>query len=321
MKLLDISIIIPTRNRAKSIIETIDSIYKCEYIPNEIIIIDQSENKQSQIIKKEISRYKDIEIKYIHQNIPSSTSSRNKGIELAKNEIIVFSDDDIYVEEKTLYNIYEKFKNDKSISLIAAIDKLSLGEVSNKLTSIIGYTFFRNNPFKQNGYVMKSMFGRYPKTIEKTIETEWAMGYFFATKKSILEVGNIRFDENMKSYAYAEDLDFTYRINKYSKDNKLNMIIDPKIIVEHRVSKEWRTTKLQYSIAFIVNREYLSYKLFPNSIRSRIMVRWANIGEVVRRILIKDNPKDIIKAQQICYKYRNEIKNGNIPEDIFAIYK
>ena len=44
MKILDISVVIPTRNRVDSLIETIEQIYNCEYIPNEIVIVDQSKN-------------------------------------------------------------------------------------------------------------------------------------------------------------------------------------------------------------------------------------------------------------------------------------
>ena len=317
MKILDISVVIPTRNRVDSLIETIEQIYNCEYIPNEIVIVDQSEKKISEEIKNKISKYKNIKIVYYHQEIPSLTKARNQGLRLAKNEIVVFSDDDIYVENETLYRIFNCFNENKCISLIGAIDTLDNLNSINKLYSVMGYIFLRKKYNSKEGYVMKSIFGRYPQNIDKRIKTQWAMGYFFAIRKSIAEKGNIYFDENLKSYAYPEDLDFTYRFSEYSKKLNMYMIIDPNIRVEHRVSQEWRLTTKKHSLMFIIYREYLSYKLFPNDKLSRLMTRWSNFGELIRRVIEKDNPMDIVKAQYTCDIHRKKIKTGELINDLF----
>ena len=49
----------------------------------------------------------------------------------------------------------------------------------------MGYIFLRKKCNSKEGYVMKSIFGRYPQNIDKRIKTQWAMGYFFAIRKSI----------------------------------------------------------------------------------------------------------------------------------------
>lgn len=84
MNYVEISVIIPTRNRLESLIETIKSIYKSDYVPKQIVIIDQSEKVYSDKIKTELKRFNNIEITYYYQNEPSLTKARNKGIELAK---------------------------------------------------------------------------------------------------------------------------------------------------------------------------------------------------------------------------------------------
>lgn len=320
MSLLDISVVIPTRNRIESLIDTIYSFNNNKYKPKEIIVIDQSDEQNCKIIEEKLSEYNKnikIDLKYIYQPEASLTKARNTGINKSKYEIIIFSDDDIYVEKNTLYNIYQSFENNAHISLISAVDKLMEVESQNKFNSLMGYIFLRKSLNKNSGYLIKSMFGRYPKNITKVIETEWAMGYFFALRKDILHQGNIYFDENLKSYAYAEDLDFTYRYFQYSKKIGKIMVIDPQVLVEHRVSKEWRLTSRVHSKMIIVNREYLSYKIFPNNLISRIMTRWANCGEFIRRLIIKDNPMDVVIAQYVCDRNRKYLKNGIIPKDIY----
>lgn len=317
MKLLEMSVIIPTRNRLDSLIETIEHMYNCEYVPNQIIIVDQSNIEISKEVQNKIKEYKNIDMIYEYQELASLTKARNNGIRLAKNEIIIFSDDDIYVENNTMYNIFNSFKENESISLIAAVDTFNSKTHNSRVSSFMGYIFLRKSYNKKEGYIKKSIFGRYPSNLDSIIKTQWAMGYFFALRKSMVENGKIYFDENLKSYAYPEDLDFTYRFNKYSNELGMDMIIDPNIRVEHRVSQEWRLTTSNHTLMYIIHREYLSYKLFPNSLLSRIMTRWSNLGEFIKRVIERDNPTDIIKAQYICDKYRKDIKSGNIPSCIF----
>ena len=68
---------------------------------------------------------------------------------------------------------------------------------------------------------------------------------------------------------------------------------------------------------FIIYREYLSYKLFPNDKLSRLMTRWYNFGELIRRVIEKDNPMDIVKAQYTCDIHRKKIKTGELINDLF----
>ena len=62
----------------------------------------------------------------------------------------------------------------------------------------------------------------------------------------------------------------------------------------------------------VINREYLSYK-HKMGLKSRIMTRWSNFGDILFRIIKKSGGvKDMIDAQLICDKHRNDLKNGKI---------
>lgn len=321
-KTLPISVIIPTLNRVNSLKDTIKSINSSSQMPSEIIIIDQSKD----FIKNKaniISGLNKKNIVYLNQNEPSITKARNTGILVAKNEIILFCDDDIELEKDTILNLYNIFNNFESISLIGGMNSLASWNSKMSLESFLGYIFLKKNFFKRNsGHVTRSIFGRFPKQINIERETEWAMGFFFAVRKSLINKWQIKFDENLVAYAYSEDLDFTYRYYLKSKNENLRMIYSPKIKVKHLCSNEYRIPSFKWTLMFITHRRYLSYKMF-NTVFSSFAVSWSNLGEFFKRILdIRFiEALNILKAEQICFKNRKKLKSGEIPISIKIFFK
>jgi GT2 family glycosyltransferase len=306
-------VVIASRNRQCELVNTIKSYLSSFYLPYEIIIVDQSDDYQ--LTKKFINDINTaVNLKLIHLNRPSSTKARNVGIELSKNELIIFSDDDILVESNTIYNLYNIFSNEKQIGMIAGININDIIR-KKKLTSIYGYILGKKYLINNRGYITKSMYGRYPDNIENRIETEWAMGYFFCVKKTILVKYKIKWDENLVSYAYAEDLDFSHRYYLACIKENLECILDPKVRVYHLASPIGRISNYKGVLMGIIHREYLSYKL-NNSAISSIATRWSNFGEVLIHIITFKNPLLFIKAYFCCIINRRQLKDGIIPNSI-----
>lgn len=311
MKDNKISVIIPTMNRYNSLIRTLDKIYESNLIPDEIIIVDQSTDiEQKKLIINAIKKLKR-NIKYLFQEKPSLTRARNKGFEIAKNEIIVCMDDDVDVKEDTFLKISNIMLNNK-IAMIAGID-LNSGEENSKLGYIFGKKSYKN---RKIGHITGAMFSRLPKNILTPTETQWAMGFFFVIRRSLVIKWNMKWDEKLVSYGYPEDLDFSYQYYLNSKKEGFLCILHPDVEVYHLVSNEWRSTKRAVTFMFVINREYLSYKFGFNFI-SRIQTRWANFGIFIERLLKNDNYWDVIVAQYYCDKFRKDIKNGNIHTELY----
>ena len=314
------SIIIPTYNRKETLIKTINRLYKSTSLPDEIIIIDQSETpfKLKYIDKCILDK---INIKLILLDHPSSTKARNIGIENAKNEAIIFMDDDLYVDEFTIEKTLSHL-NRQDIGLVDAIhcdeNKVYNSDLDDKfnLMSKISYIFGRKKLSNKQGYFCKaSILGRYNLNNSKD-ETEWAMGYFFAVKKSLLNMFDIRFDEKLTSYAYAEDLDFTYRYIKKISEIGIKAIIDNSIYVNHIAAKEYRIPSKKALSIYIVNRWYLSYKYFKNPIY-RFFLLWSDVFEFIRRVIYNQYPIEVIKRHIICIKNRKKLKKGILEEYMY----
>ncbi|MFU0799099.1 MAG: hypothetical protein ACFWUE_00320 [Xylanivirga thermophila] len=305
-----ISVIIPTRNRIKVLENTLISICSGSLVPKEIIIVDQSDIPlKKSFFNNEI--LKKTTIKLFHLSKPSSTIARNLGIKQATSEIVLFVDDDIALDKSSIEKIGLSF-NDPCIALVDAID-IQSRNIKRHYPSLFGYVFLRKKPFKKGGYICKgAVLGRYPRNINSFTYTEWAMGYLFAIRKSVLDELKIKFEEKFKSYAYAEDLDFTYRFIKEASKQGYKAVINPDIYVQHLSSREWRIPAEEATIYYVMNRYFVSYKNFKNPLY-RLALIWSDVGEFIRRILTREHPLTLAKAHIFCLKNRKSLKQGLIP--------
>lgn len=306
-----VSIIIPTLNRVSSLARTLGFISKSSILPDEVIIVDQSPRDTAEKTKK-LCDSQTLKIKYIHINEPSLTGARNAGIELCKNDIAIFMDDDVDIGTDTIKNILVLFK-DNSISMVAGIDSGS----PMKRLSLPSLIFFRSSFFKRyKGHVAMAGYGVFPQNPQAETPTEWAMGFFFAIRKSLAQKWGLKFDENLKYYAYAEDMDFTYRYFLKSKEENLKCIMSTAATVLHNVSKEYRLPSRQRTFMEICHRRYVMSK-HGNSILRKLIMLWSDIGTAILRIKRGEPASDVFKAIAFAIKYRRDIKKGVFHYDKF----
>lgn len=305
---LEVSLLIPTMNRPKTLKKTLEGYFGKNFYPAEVIVVDQSE---SESVREEVKKIVEgflgkANCVYIYQVEPSLTKARNTAFKAASYDFIICSDDDIDVFPDAVKNIYD-ILSVGDVSLIAGID-----ENAPKKSGKIGYLFGTKSFFKRKkGHVTESMLGRYPDKILKETPTEWAMGYFFAIKKSLAEKWNIRWDENLVSYAYAEDLDYSFTYCKKSKAEGLKCILTPLVKVKHLVSGEYRTPSFKSTVMYTVHRRYLAYK-HKTGLYSRFMVNYCNFFRLIERTLKKQKPEDLKKAIKIAKSIKKQdYLNGN----------
>lgn len=307
MNSLKISLLIPTMNRPDSLEDTLYSYMNSKMIPDQIIIVDQSSERETIQKNKNIlnSFSNKTETVFVHLDKPSLTMARNVAIGLAKNEIIICSDDDINVMDDTLSNIFD-IMSTKDVALIAGQDIYSKKRGGRLFGYLIGTRSFKK---RKIGHVTRSLLGRYPFVENgKEIETEWAMGYFFAIRKSILVASKVIWDEKLRGYAFNEDLDFSFRYCKYSHSIGLRCILTNKVLVYHKVSKEYRVESDKELLMYVSHRIYLCHKLGYGSMHS---VKRTNRYMLLYFLLTKKNYAGMKKAIAIANEHITEILEGN----------
>lgn len=97
--MIDVSVIIPTYNRANSLQRTLDSLQMQTLPPDrfEVIVVDDgSSDHTAEVCRKPYSYL----VQYIRQGNAGAASARNRGALESQGEILIFLDDDITINEQ-----------------------------------------------------------------------------------------------------------------------------------------------------------------------------------------------------------------------------
>jgi len=113
-----LSVIIPTRNRAKLLETTLHSIVNQSLAIDdfEVIVVDNGSTDETADIAKGFSQK--LQLVLVYDATPGLHVGRHKGMSAASTDILVFIDDDIEAHPKWLETIYETFQGNPKIGLI-----------------------------------------------------------------------------------------------------------------------------------------------------------------------------------------------------------
>ena len=112
-----VTVVLPTFNRAKFILEAINTALNQSYRNIEVIVVDDGSKDDTEQILKNII---DSRVKYVrHSENKGAAAARNTGIQLASGEFIAFLDsDDIWQRDKLTKQVDKILLSDQSVALI-----------------------------------------------------------------------------------------------------------------------------------------------------------------------------------------------------------
>lgn len=140
---LDISVVIPVRNRARLLPACLESVLAQTYAPNEIIIVDDgSEDQTFDVAMMYASRgVTCIRI----ENSVGAQSARNIGIQQARNDWIAFQDsDDLWLPEKLEYQVAALNALESMSSFVVHCNGLMKTDENKRIEKIPMMTFSGN---------------------------------------------------------------------------------------------------------------------------------------------------------------------------------
>lgn len=193
--MVKVSVVIPTYNRDKCIIDLLNCLFRQDYNNFEILVIDQSDNLSKE--KQElISRNVDI-LKYFKINERGRSLAKNYGILLASGDIILFCDDDIIVPENFI-STHARTLSDPGIAACSC-RLVEEGQPAIRIRKPLRTTFYGrliNKPFStQSGFVTSLNGGN------------------MSFKKEVLNRVGF-FEEYFTGTSMVEEPDIAYRIVK-----------------------------------------------------------------------------------------------------------
>ena len=230
------SVIIPTFNRSAQLTKTLESIARQNLSEKsyEIIIIDNgSTDDTDSVIKQFISSFPAHNINSFYDKTPGLLTGRHLGAKMAKGEILVFADDDIYASENWLSTI-NTIVNDQEIQL-AGGKCLPDFEIDPPNWVI---DFFREN---QEGKMLAELslcdFGNEVKTISPLYI--WGLN-FSIRKKALYTLGGFHPDNISPAYQMFQGDGETGLSLKAIKLN-YKCIYHPQNLIHHQVPKSRMT--------------------------------------------------------------------------------
>lgn len=309
----NISVIIPTYNRAKDLEKTLGSFKNSIKSLNEVIIIDQSANDET---KSLVNKLKNNKIKYIYSSKPSLTRARNLGISRAsrKSELICFIDDDVTLDKDYFAEIVKVFNENLEAKAVAGYFKPN--KEFGSIETVIRRIFFLN-VLENNKVNVSSVYGNsYARKLDRTVNSQWIPGVNMVFKREVFN--KQKFDEHLEGYALGEDFDFTYRL--YQKHPN-SLFITPFAKLIHRASGVERYPDEKMAYVNQINHFYLNFKNFNSTIGEKITFVWMMFGISLLRtsqLLKLWGKKDMLKLKFhfgslfYCLKNLRRIKRGNL---------
>lgn len=110
-----ISIIIPTKNRPILISKCVQSILQNIAQKYDAIVVDQSTTKETIHCIKQLYNSR---LRLVQYKIGGKSAALNRGIDIAKGDILAFTDDDCFVSKQWLSTIQKSFMDNPNISVV-----------------------------------------------------------------------------------------------------------------------------------------------------------------------------------------------------------
>lgn len=234
---MDISIIIPTFNRAGLLKCALESIGRQTLQPDlfEVLVIDNGSTDNTRaIVEKAIRECPKHNIHYIYEPEPGLLSGRHRGALEAKGDILVFIDDDIEADKGWLQAIKETFDNNQDVKLVGG-RSLPKFEIAPPEWVLLFWS--EDTPSRILWQLSLLDLGEEVREIDPG----YALGLNLSIRRSALfELGGFH-PENMPKQLQQFQGDGETGLTMKAKERGCKAVYQPKALVYHKISAKRMT--------------------------------------------------------------------------------
>jgi glucosyl-dolichyl phosphate glucuronosyltransferase len=203
-----ITVVVPTINRPNDLLEAVNSIISQTYLPDELIIVDQSIGVESKLqIDLLMGGHKDLQLNYIHDSsISGLVAAKLVAANVAKGDVVCFLEDDIVLEADFIEQIIKGFEEQPGMLGCCGI-------VTNMPKQLFLHKFFFKL-FHRNIFQDKriDVYGEIDGKGHKLIRSQMISGGLSAWRREVFST--VPFDP-ASGYFMLEDIDFSTRVEKH----------------------------------------------------------------------------------------------------------
>jgi GT2 family glycosyltransferase len=265
------SVIIPTLGRPGPLAETLASVLTCEPPPDEVIVVEADSHGSAEAVGHSFG-----ERVRVVASEPGMTLQRNRGVDEASGDVVVFLDDDVEVDRHLFAGLADTFRDPTIVGATGYIVEPDLRRVGRPGTPVRRLLLgAEEGTFTSAGYP------RYLSRLDREADLEFMQGCFMSARRGL--AAHVRFDENLAGYALAEDEDFAYRLSRYGRIRYV-----PGLRVVHKKLGFASQDSREFGRLVVRNRAYLFRKNFPQTRRARAQFAMTVLVLVAHRLVNRE---------------------------------
>jgi len=327
------SVIIATKDRALALKDSaLPSIVNQSFKNFESIIWDASSNDETRkVVEEFVENFPNFALKYFKAPRRGLASQRNDAVKYAKGEIILFIDDDVWLEEKFLENLIKVYKEDKEKEIGGAEGLIFspktnndglLSKFSRIFLNIYSLIFLLPREASRNKVLLSGRYTSYPVTPYQKNENsdlitgkvdkdlQWLSGCCMSYRREIFDQYNLEFDERFErfgGYAYMEDGDFSYRVYK---DLGLKLVrVRTARCVHYHTPGGRGDLRLNYA-SRVFNHFLFWEKNIDFSLASLLAFLWSQFGFLIQTVARCILSRSLSPLKGVIIAYKTIIKDG-----------
>lgn len=282
------SLIVCTYMRPKALLNLLKSVKRQTLYPNEILIIDGSENNESQILFVENS-FENLKYFKVNEKNRGLTRQRNYGLSQVDQDIdiICFVDDDTELTPNYFDELIKTYKN----TSITGVGGLAINE-NNWKEKINNVKYNTYKYYEIDGYVVKEgsrnvmrnylgLSSNKPPGVMpefshgksygypfngKIYEVDLLIGMSFSFHRKVFQ--HMKFSTYFEGYGLYEDADYSIRALRFGKN-----VINTNVKLYHYHDVSGRPNSFKYGKMVLRNGWYVWRVKYPNP-KLKAIIKW-----------------------------------------------
>jgi glycosyltransferase involved in cell wall biosynthesis len=272
---MKVSVIISTMNRPPSLLRLTKNLVAQNLIPNQVIIVEAGGVTWTQAM---VPNDPNIDYVFIDAKGTSLSQARELGRVNAKNEILIFLDDDVILPKSYTSDVLKALSEDKGTIGVGGA-YLDSGHVEKKawktmIGRVLGiYSDGKKNKILKTGwadYVIEPFAG-------KVTSADWLFGCNWAVKAKAFNDENVKIETNLARWSFLEDVILGHRLIAAYGDclkilPSLKVLHDPMttsgaitsetirmrvlyrfVFWKYELSSDFKASKISYILGMIAN--------------------------------------------------------------------
>jgi GT2 family glycosyltransferase len=255
-----VSHVIATRSRPEPLREALASSI-AELPPDgEIIVVDGDPERSAEaVVQAARAAGGDRTIHYM-ESPPGLPTQRNRGIDAARGELVVFTDDDCILRPGLFAALEKAFADPTVVGATGRVVEPSDGRIGSDGESRLRWLVVGGG---RQGTMTSFGFRRPIVDVQEARDVQYMPGALMSARREV--AADVRFDERLSGYALGEDDDFSYRLSRCGRIRYL-----PEAVVDHLALGTRTMDRRVQDRLVVINRTYLYRKNFGGTLRGRV---------------------------------------------------